>query len=177
MAAEDNLEGILATTGSTAMKCILLAEDNPADVYLIREAIAKHRDINELNLVVATDGEQAIDYHLAPRQVRRRCRPDLIILDLNLPKSDGVDVLRCVREQTDLARAGGDPDVHPIRQPIASATETLGANSFITKPSDLDAFMALGGMLLSYVERKPSAATANSRLMRPPSVRKSKSQP
>jgi two-component system, chemotaxis family, response regulator Rcp1 len=159
MAAEGDLDRILATTKSTAMKCILLAEDNPADVYLIREAITKHRDIKDLNLVVATDGEQAIDYILRRGRFAGAGRPDLIILDLNLPKNDGVDVLRCVREQTDLRNVPVVILTSSDSPTDRTVTENLGADSFITKPSDLDAFMALGGMLLGYVERKPAAAT------------------
>jgi two-component system response regulator len=154
-AAEGDLDRILAS--STGTKCILLAEDNPADVYLIREAIAKHHSINSLELVVAGDGEQAMDFILRRGPFSDAVRPDLIILDLNLPKNDGVDVLRCVREQDDLRQVpvviltSSDSPADRI------ATESLGADSFITKPSDLDAFMALGGTLLSYVERKPSS--------------------
>ena len=159
MAAEGDLDRLLATTRSTATKCILLAEDNPADVYLIREAIARHRDINELELIVATDGEQAIDFVLRRGRFAQAGRPDLIILDLNLPKSDGVDVLRCVRQQTDLRNVPVVILTSSDSPNDRTATESLGADSFITKPSDLDAFMALGGMLLGYVERKTAAAT------------------
>ena len=151
------MDRILATSGSTATKCILLAEDNPADVYLIREAISKYRDMNDLDLVVVTDGEQAIDFILRRGKFRESTKPDLIILDLNLPKSDGVDVLRCVREQSDLSTVPVVILTSSDSPNDRSATESLGADSFITKPSDLDAFMALGGMLLSYVERKPAA--------------------
>jgi CheY-like chemotaxis protein len=162
MAAEGDLERILATTGPTATKCILLAEDNPADVYLIREAIAKYRSLNELDLIVATDGEQAIDFILRRGRFVGAGRPDLIILDLNLPKSDGVDVLRCVRAQSDLRNVPVVILTSSDSPNDRTATESLGADSFITKPSDLDAFLALGGMLLSYVERKPVAAIKNS---------------
>jgi CheY-like chemotaxis protein len=160
MATEDDLERILATTGSTGTKCILLAEDNPADVYLIREAICKYRGLKDLNLIVVTDGEQAIDFILRRGRFGQSCRPDLIILDLNLPKSDGVDVLRCVREQSDLSNVPVVILTSSDSPTDRSATESLGADSFITKPSDLDAFMELGGMLLSYVERKTKRITA-----------------
>lgn len=160
MATEDDLERILGTTGSTGTKCILLAEDNPADVYLIREAICKHGALNDLDLIVVTDGEQAIDFILRRGRFGESCRPDLIILDLNLPKNDGVDVLRCVREQSDLGSVPVVILTSSDSPTDRSATASLGADNFITKPSDLDAFMALGGMLLSYVERKTKRITA-----------------
>lgn len=151
MPAGDDLNRIVATARSSESKCILLAEDNPADVYLLREAISKHNSLNNLNVVVVTDGEQAIDYILHRRRFAEACRPDLIILDLNLPKSDGVDVLRCVRMQPDLCRVPVIVLTSSDSATDRSVTAQLGADKFITKPSDLDAFMALGGTLLGYL--------------------------
>ena len=159
MANDSDLERILAT--SVGSRCILLAEDNPADVYLIREALRAHVENRDLQLVVVTDGEQAIDYVLRRGRFQNACRPDLIVLDLNLPKSDGVDVLRCIRERSDLPNLPVVVLTSSDSPTDRSATERLGANSFITKPSDLDAFMALGGTLLSYVRPKRSASRLN----------------
>src|ERR671918_2307911 len=101
MTTEGDLGRILATARLRASKCILLAEDNPADSYLIRESLQKHNKNNILELILVTDGEQAIDYILRRGKFAQACRPDLIVLDLNLPKSDGVEVLQCVRKQPD----------------------------------------------------------------------------
>jgi CheY-like chemotaxis protein len=160
MAAEGDLERIIATTRSAGSKCILLAEDNPADVYLIREAIIKHGNGKDFELVVASDGEQAIDFIMRRNRFANASRPDLIILDLNLPKSDGVDVLRCIRERSDLGNIPVVILTSSDSPSDRSATERLGASSFITKPSDLDAFMALGGTLLSYVDRSEKRVRA-----------------
>jgi CheY-like chemotaxis protein len=140
-----------------SLKRILLVEDNPADVYLIREAILDHARINDLQFLVVTDGEQAIDFVLRRNSFAGAARPDLIVLDLNLPKSDGVDVLRCIRERSDLLDVPVVVLTSSDSAADRSATERLGANNFITKPADLDAFMAIGGTLLSYVDRSSSS--------------------
>jgi two-component system, chemotaxis family, response regulator Rcp1 len=159
MTASGDVDRALAATRSPLSKCILLAEDNPADVYLIRQAIQKHNKTHDLNVIVVTDGEQAIDFILHQRRFAQACRPDLIILDLNLPKSDGVDVLRCVRGQSDLAGVPVIVLTSSDSPNDRSAAERLGADSFLTKPSDLDAFMALGGKLLRYFDGRSSSAS------------------
>jgi two-component system response regulator len=160
MKSNSNLERILATARSTVnCKRILLAEDNPADVYLIREALAAEQMGDRIQLEVVSDGEQAIDYVLRRGAYVDAPRPDLVILDLNLPKSDGVDVLRCARKQPGLANVPIIVLTSSDSPADRTAIENLGANNFITKPSDLDAFMALGGTLLSYVRAKSSSRT------------------
>lgn len=129
------------------MKRILLAEDNPADVYLLREAFSTSTN-EELDLTVVADGEQALNFVQRNEKFSELLRPDLIVLDLNLPKNDGTDVLRSIRERDDLS---GVPVViltssdSPRDRQLA---EKLGATSYITKPSDLDAFLNLGRRLL-----------------------------
>ena len=78
------------------MYTILLAEDNPADVYLLREALSLEG--REIQLIVMSDGEQALNYVTRRGRYQNAAIPDLVVLDLNLPKSDGSDVLRCIRE-------------------------------------------------------------------------------
>jgi chemotaxis family two-component system response regulator Rcp1 len=158
MTASGDLDGVLVTAPSPVSKCILLAEDNPADVYLIRQAILKHNKTLNLEMIVVTDGELAIDFILRRGRFARACRPDLIVLDLNLPKSDGVDVLRCVREQPDLSNIPVIVLTSSDSANDRSIAEQLGADCFLTKPSDLDAFMALGGTLLGYFGGRGSAS-------------------
>lgn len=142
--------------GATS-KCILIAEDNPADVYLIREALMTRQGV-DVDLTVVADGEQALDYLYRRGQFQDASRPDLIVLDLNLPKADGTEVLKSIRDQ-------GEFESIPIIILTSSdspsdkqAIESLGADNFLTKPSDLDSFLALGGVLLSYAERHKRSA-------------------
>jgi CheY-like chemotaxis protein len=133
------------------VKQILLAEDNPADVYLLREALGMQKQ--EFKLTVLTDGEQALNYIDATADpTSTELTPDLIVLDLNLPKSDGSDVLRRIREKPDLQAVPvvvlSSSDSHRDRQ----FAEKLGADSYITKPSDLDGFLSLGKTLFDFID-------------------------
>lgn len=129
---------------------ILLAEDNPADVYLLREALNTHGG-NAVELTVVSDGEQALEYLQRKNRFAGSKMPDLIVLDLNLPKSEGSDVLRYIRGSSEI---GGVPVVVLTSSNSPrdrSVVEKLGANLYITKPSDLDSFLALGRTLMSFL--------------------------
>jgi CheY-like chemotaxis protein len=129
---------------------ILVAEDNPADVYLLREAFSLEGQ--EVDMTVVTDGEQALDYVQRQGSFSNVAIPDLIVLDLNLPKSDGSDVLRCIRE-SDAYRGVPVVVLTSSDSPRDRKTiESLGASCFITKPSDLDSFLALGRTLIGFIQ-------------------------
>ncbi|HET8549203.1 MAG TPA: response regulator [Bryobacteraceae bacterium] len=138
---------------------ILVAEDNPADVYLLREAMSQQRD--PVELVVVSDGEEALEFIDRTARHADAPIPDLFVLDLNLPKSDGSDILKRIREKPEYA---GVPVViltssdSPRDRNVIS---NLGVESFLTKPSDLDEFLALGDKLLQFIRQtasEPSAA-------------------
>ena len=118
---------------------ILLVEDNPGDVRLTLEALKGGRVRN--NIHVVEDGVQAMDFLHRQGNYRAVPRPDLILLDLNLPKKDGREVLGEVKQDPDLKRI-------PIVILTSSAAEEdilraydLSANCYITKPLDLDQFL------------------------------------
>ena len=136
---------------------IFLAEDNPADVYLLREALASESS-DAIDVVVAQDGEEALDFVERRGAFQYAAKPDLIILDLNLPKSDGSDVLRSIRESSDLSSIPVVILTSSDSPRDRATVERLGASYYITKPSDLDAFLALGGKLLSYADGRGRAA-------------------
>jgi chemotaxis family two-component system response regulator Rcp1 len=135
------------------LKQILLAEDNPADVYLINEALTLQSFDFQLNVV--SDGEEALCYIERQGKYASAPYPDLIILDLNLPKSDGSDVLKRIRERSDLNQIPvvilTSSDSPKDRLAIAK----LGADSYLTKPSDLDAFLALGETFVKFANFTP----------------------
>jgi chemotaxis family two-component system response regulator Rcp1 len=117
---------------------ILLVEDNPGDVRLIREALKEGKVRNTLHVVY--DGVEAIT-SLRKQGDSGIPRPDLILLDLNLPKKDGREVLAEIKEDEDLKRI-------PVVVLTTSQSEidilksyNLHANCYITKPVDLEQFL------------------------------------
>ncbi len=120
---------------------ILLVEDNPGDVRLTVEALKEAKVSN--NLHVAEDGVEAMTFLRREGRYAGVPRPDLILLDLNLPKKDGREVLEDVKNDRDLKRI-------PIVVMTTSKAEEdivrsydLHANCYITKPVDLDQFMTV----------------------------------
>jgi chemotaxis family two-component system response regulator Rcp1 len=117
---------------------ILLVEDNPADVRLAREAFKSSQIQSTLSL--AKDGVEAMQFLRKSGSFTDAARPDLIFLDLNLPRKDGREVLAEIKADADLKRI-----------PVAVLTTSraaqdivtcynLNANCYITKPADLDRF-------------------------------------
>lgn len=150
-------DGSLNRMPVTRERTILLAEDNPADVYLLREALTL-QNATGVTLAVVNDGEEALDYIHRRGKFADAVAPDLIVLDLNLPKSDGSDVLRSVREQADLSTTPVVILTSSDSPRDRAAIEKLGADQYITKPSDLDAFLALGERLLGYLPARTASA-------------------
>ena len=138
---------------------ILLVEDNPGDARLVREAL-KSAGIDSL-LTVARDGEEALDLLRGIRPGREAVRPDLILLDLNLPRKDGRELLAEIKQDSSLQRI---PVVvltsSAAAQDIRTAYE-LQANSYIVKQVSLEEFTkaiaSIHHFWLSLVTLPPSA--------------------
>jgi CheY-like chemotaxis protein len=118
---------------------ILLVEDNPGDVELAREGLRACKIRNTLHVVA--DGLEASAFLHRTGAYASRPRPDIILLDLNLPKRDGRDLLREIKEDKDLKQI-------PVVILTTSAAEedivrsyTLHANCYVTKPLGIDQFL------------------------------------
>lgn len=118
-------------------------EDNPADVLLIREALEEHSI--RADIYVLSDGEKAVRF--VESEAKDLPNPDLIILDLNLPRKTGKEVLQHIRASEKLGA---------VRVVVLSSSDAprdmeesfrLGITRYIRKPSSLPEFMKIGGML------------------------------
>jgi CheY-like chemotaxis protein len=127
------------TTSSGRAIEILLVEDNPGDVRLTIEGLKEAKVRN--NLHVARDGVEALEFLRRQAQFSDAVRPDLILLDLNLPRIDGREVL---------AEVKSDPDLKTIPVVVLTTSSAeqdilhsyqLQANCYITKPVDLEQFI------------------------------------
>ena len=127
-------------TNATAIE-ILLVEDNPGDARLTKEAFTDGRLLNNLHRV--SDGVEAIAYLRNEGQYNAMPRPDIVLLDLNMPRKDGREVLAEIKEDADLKSipvvvlTTSDADVDVMK------SYELHANCYITKPVELDKFMEI----------------------------------
>lgn len=121
-------------------KMILLVEDNPSDEELTLRAFRKNNIVNEIEVV--RDGAEALEYLLSEAEDSKlRPLPQLILLDLKLPKIDGLEVLKRIRENERTKRL-------PVVVFTSSSAEEdmlrsydLGANSYVRKPVDFENFL------------------------------------
>ena len=120
---------------------ILLVEDDPGDVLMTREASEDHKVTNRLTVV--SNGEDAIAYLRRQGGYADAPTPDLVLLDLNLPRRDGREVLAEIKKDADLGRipvvvlttSSADEDILRSYQ--------LHANAYVTKPVDFERFIAV----------------------------------
>ena len=128
--------GPVSGTGSIE---ILLVEDDPGDVFMTREALRESKVMNGLHVV--SDGEEAMRFLRREGAHAGAPRPDLILLDLNLPRMDGREVLEAVK---------GDDALRRIPVVVLTTSEAeedvlrsydLHANAYVTKPVDFDKFV------------------------------------
>jgi CheY-like chemotaxis protein len=120
---------------------ILLVEDNPGDVRLTQEAFKEGKVSNNLN--VARDGVEALAYLRQEGEYASAPRPDVILLDLNLPKKDGREVLAEIKEDPDLRRIPVVVLTTSLAEQDILRSYNLHANCYITKPVDLERFITV----------------------------------
>jgi two-component system, chemotaxis family, response regulator Rcp1 len=123
------------------VKTILLIEDSPGDVRLTREAFRDTEDV--LRLHVAVDGVEAVSFLRREGVHGDAPRPDLILLDLNLPRMDGRQVLSVIKQDDDLKTIPTVILTTSEREADIEAVYQLRANCYLTKPVEFDAFESL----------------------------------
>ena len=117
---------------------ILLVEDNPADVLLMEEALQEGKMSN--NLYAVGNGDEAMDYLKKRGKYKDASRPDLIMLDLNLPKKDGREVLAEVKTDPELMNIPIVIITTSRSEEDIDMTYTLHANAYVTKPLSVRQF-------------------------------------
>jgi CheY-like chemotaxis protein len=149
----------------SAIKRILYAEDSPADVELTLAALGEHHLANEV--VCVSDGAEAIDYlyRKGAYAGREAGNPAVVLLDLKMPRVDGLEVLRRIKE---------DPDLRHLPVVILTSSREerdlvesyrLGANAYVVKPVDFTQFVAAVkevGMFWAVVNEPPPGSPARS---------------
>lgn len=125
----------------TAVIELLLVEDDPGDVLMTREALSEWKFLNHLHVV--SNGEEALAYLRREPPHEDAPRPDLILLDLNLPRVDGREVLASVKADPDLRRipvvvlTTSDAEADVLR------SYDLHANAYVTKPVGFESFVSV----------------------------------
>ncbi len=118
---------------------VLIVEDNPGDVRLTLEALKEGKIRN--NVSVATDGVEALEFLRREGKFSESPRPDMILLDLNLPRKDGREVLEEIKKDPVLRRIPVIVLTTSTAEADVFRTYDLHANCYITKPVDMDQFI------------------------------------
>ncbi len=118
---------------------VLLVEDDPGDVLMTREAFADNKVANRL--AVVSDGVSAMEYLRREGQYADAPMPDLVLLDLNLPRMDGREVLQALKEDPVLRRIPVVVLTTSESEEDVLASYSLHANAYVTKPVDFDRFI------------------------------------
>jgi len=129
----------MTTLMSTKPAEVLLVEDNPGDARLTQEAFKEGKVLNVVRVV--SDGEEALAFLRRQGPFADAPRPDLILLDLNLPKKDGREVLAEIKADPDLKRIPVVILTTSKAEEDIARTYNLHANCYITKPVDLEQFL------------------------------------
>ncbi|MBN2307347.1 MAG: response regulator [Candidatus Hydrogenedentes bacterium] len=142
---------MMPAAGHVLPAVILLVEDDPGDQELTRRAIEACRLRNELRIV--RDGEEALEYLLRTGRYEDATtapRPDLVLLDLNLPRVNGREVLRRMRDDPYLRRIPVVVLTTSHEEEDVIKSYELGSNSYITKPLDIHQFVRVVQQLERY---------------------------
>jgi len=127
---------------------LLIVEDNAGDVGLIEEVFEEAKNNN--NIHVAEDGEEAVLYLRGEGKFSGSKRPDLILLDLNLPKKDGREVLREIKEDSNLKHIPVIVLTTSTAKKDIFRAYDLHANAYVTKPLDFNQFLTVVESIVNF---------------------------
>lgn len=131
---------------------ILLVEDNPGDILLAKEAL-KETGILDYSLHVVSDGEDALRFLFQKEDFQEAIRPDLVLLDLNIPKINGRNVLKQVKENQTLRTIPIIVFSTSEAQHDINSSYALHANCYVTKPVDYDEFVRVIKSIVQFWSR------------------------
>ena len=129
---------------------IWIAEDNPADVYLIDEAL--RRQEFAYRLAVADNGEDMLNMIMRLDQDPSDSCPDLFLIDLNLPRRSGDEILAHIRQNSRCAHVPAIVITSSDSPQDRARARELGASFYFRKPADLEKFMDIGGIVRKFLE-------------------------
>jgi two-component system, chemotaxis family, response regulator Rcp1 len=132
---------------------IWIAEDNPADVYLIQEALRRHEFAYRLE--TAENGEEMLKMIAALDHDPSASCPDLFLIDLNLPRKPGDEILARIRQSSRCAHVPVIVITSSDSPRDRARVRELGASFYFRKPADLEKFMAIGGIVREFLETRP----------------------
>jgi len=138
---------------------ILLAEDNPADVYLIREALREHGVGCAMRVV--SDGAEVLRMISSAQVLAEARHLSLIILDLNLPRHGGTEILQRLQEITELSHVPVVVLTSSDSPRDRLAASELGAACYLRKPSSLEQFLGLGAIFKDLLEQTTTKGARN----------------
>jgi CheY-like chemotaxis protein len=131
---------------------IWIAEDNPADVYLIEEALRRYEFAYHLE--IADNGEDMLKMITGIDQDPSASCPDLFLIDLNLPRRPGDEILARIRQSSRCARVPAIVITSSDSPQDRARVRDLGASFYFRKPADLEKFMAIGGIVREFLEKE-----------------------
>ena len=137
---------------------IWIAEDNPADVYLIEEALRRHEFAYHLR--TADNGEDMLNMIAKLEPGPAESCPDLFLIDLNLPRRPGDEILARIRQSSRCAHVPVIVITSSDSPQDRARARELGASFYFRKPADLERFMAIGGIVRDFLKTRPRRAAS-----------------
>src|ERR1700722_10243589 len=131
---------------------IWIAEDNPADLYLIEEALRRHEFAYRLS--TADNGEEMLNMIARLEQEPLESCPDLFLIDLNLPRRSGDEILGQLRHSSSCAQVPVIVITSSDSPQDRARARELGASFYFRKPADLERFMAIGGIVREFLKTR-----------------------